>query len=113
MQYINRDLGSATIAKLKAKPPLNFRSTGVFKFGGKGEIRTHGTPKGTLDFESSAFDHSATFPGLPTRNNEAAGLLLSQIQAGRCLGEKDYRTAEYDFQAPRQKNFKEARLSVA
>lgn len=34
--------------------------------GGKGEIRTHGTPKGTLDFESSAFDHSATFPGLPT-----------------------------------------------
>jgi hypothetical protein len=30
--------------------------------GGKGEIRTHGTPKGTLDFESSAFDHSATFP---------------------------------------------------
>jgi hypothetical protein len=40
-------------------------------------------------------------------------LLLSQIQAGRCLGEKDYRTAEYDFQAPRQKNFKETWPSVA
>ena len=46
---------------------------GLFsKFGGKGEIRTHGTPKGTLDFESSAFDHSATFPGLPTRSNKSA-----------------------------------------
>ena len=31
--------------------------------GGKGRIRTDGTPKRTLDFESSAFDHSATFPG--------------------------------------------------
>ena len=30
--------------------------------GGKGRIRTDGTPKRTLDFESSAFDHSATFP---------------------------------------------------
>ena len=36
--------------------------------GGKGEIRTHGTPKRTPDFESGAFDHSATFPfpGLTT-----------------------------------------------
>jgi hypothetical protein len=33
-----------------------------FNFGGKGRIRTDGTPKRTLDFESSAFDHSATFP---------------------------------------------------
>src|SRR3546814_8207309 len=33
--------------------------------GGQGEIRTHGTPKRTLDFESSAFDHSATCPFLP------------------------------------------------
>jgi hypothetical protein len=30
--------------------------------GGKGEIRTHGTPKRTPDFESGAFGHSATFP---------------------------------------------------
>lgn len=50
----------------KAKTPQELSFCGVFKFGGKGEIRTHGTPKGTLDFESSAFDHSATFPGLPT-----------------------------------------------
>lgn len=40
---------------------------GLFlKSGGKGEIRTHGTPKGTPDFESGAFDHSATFPCFPT-----------------------------------------------
>jgi hypothetical protein len=31
-------------------------------FGGEGRIRTDGTPKRTLDFESSAFDHSATSP---------------------------------------------------
>src|SRR5580698_9100933 len=30
---------------------------------GEGGIRTPGTRKGTLDFESSAFDHSATSPG--------------------------------------------------
>jgi hypothetical protein len=30
--------------------------------GGEGRIRTDGTPKRTLDFESSAFDHSATSP---------------------------------------------------
>ena len=50
----------------KAKPPPILRSAGVFEFGGKGEIRTHGTPKRTLDFESSAFDHSATFPFIAT-----------------------------------------------
>src|SRR3569833_258886 len=45
---------------------------GLFsEFGGKGEIRTHGTPKGTPDFESGAFDHSATFPCFPTCHNEA------------------------------------------
>jgi hypothetical protein len=56
---------------------------GLFsKFGGKGEIRTHGTPKGTLDFESSAFDHSATFPGLPTRSDETA----SSDPSGSLLG---------------------------
>ena len=31
--------------------------------GGKGGIRTHGTENRTPDFESGAFDHSATFPG--------------------------------------------------
>ena len=30
--------------------------------GGEGEIRTPGTRKGTLAFEASAIDHSATSP---------------------------------------------------
>jgi hypothetical protein len=70
-------------AARSAKPPLIFRSTGVFKFGGKGEIRTHGTPKRTLDFESSAFDHSATFPFTAT-----ALLLLRPSPSGSVLSEK-------------------------
>ena len=32
---------------------------------GEGGIRTHGTVTRTLDFESSAFDHSATSPTGP------------------------------------------------
>jgi hypothetical protein len=47
-------------------PPANKKRlpSGAFfcLTGGKGEIRTHGTPKRTPDFESGAFDHSATFP---------------------------------------------------
>ena len=31
-------------------------------FGGEGGIRTHGTENRTTDFESVAFDHSATSP---------------------------------------------------
>ncbi len=31
-------------------------------YGGEGEIRTHGNLAATLDFESSALDHSATSP---------------------------------------------------
>jgi hypothetical protein len=30
--------------------------------GGQGGSRTHGTDEGTLDFESSALNHSATCP---------------------------------------------------
>ena len=45
----------------KTKKPLKIKGFVVF-CGGKGEIRTHGTPKRTPDFESGAFDHSATFP---------------------------------------------------
>ena len=30
--------------------------------GGEGEIRTHGTRKGSTVFETAAFDHSATSP---------------------------------------------------
>jgi hypothetical protein len=60
---------------------------GFFKnFGGKGEIRTHGTPKGTLDFESSAFDHSATFPGLPTHCNECCLVASESDPSGSLLG---------------------------
>lgn len=36
----------------------------VIDSGGKGGIRTHGTENRTPDFESGAFDHSATFPGV-------------------------------------------------
>jgi hypothetical protein len=32
--------------------------------GGEGEIRTHGTRKGSTVFETAAFDHSATSPFL-------------------------------------------------
>src|SRR5580700_9729068 len=32
--------------------------------GGEGEIRTHGTRKGSTVFETAAFDHSATSPDL-------------------------------------------------
>ncbi len=51
----------AYLGKQKTKKPLNIKGFFVF-CGGKGEIRTHGTPKRTPDFESGAFDHSATFP---------------------------------------------------
>ena len=34
------------------------------KNGGEGEIRTHGTASRSVDFESTAFDHSATSPRL-------------------------------------------------
>ena len=37
--------------------------------GGKGGIRTPGTVTRTLDFESSAFNHSATFPNTITARN--------------------------------------------
>ena len=39
--------------------------TGLSNFdinGGEGEIRTHGTASRSVDFESTAFDHSATSP---------------------------------------------------
>ncbi len=35
-----------------------------YVFGGKGGIRTPDTVNRMPDFESGAFDHSATFPGL-------------------------------------------------
>ena len=34
----------------------------VYQGGGRGGIRTHGTVARTSDFESGAFNHSATLP---------------------------------------------------
>src|SRR5690554_2323699 len=54
--------------------------------GGQGEIRTHGTPKRTLDFESSAFDHSATCPVAAFASTRYAPCLVSfavRLQSGR------------------------------
>jgi hypothetical protein len=39
-----------------------------FQKGGQGGSRTHGTDEGTLDFESSALNHSATCPNMLTDN---------------------------------------------
>ena len=59
----------------KGKTPLESRVLDVFRFlwrflrnknGGEGEIRTHGTASRSVDFESTAFDHSATSPLIPT-----------------------------------------------
>ena len=36
--------------------------------GGEGGIRTPGTRKRTIDFESTALDHSATSPNLDWKN---------------------------------------------
>ncbi len=44
-----------------ALAPL-IRSFGRLDTGGEGGIRTHGSPEGSLDFESSPFDHSGTSP---------------------------------------------------
>jgi hypothetical protein len=53
--FVFRDL--ALIPRLQAE----IREVG-FLYGGEGGIRTHGTRKGTLDFESSPFGHSGTSP---------------------------------------------------
>ena len=36
----------------------------VYKYGGEGGIRTHGTVAGTLVFKTRALNHSTTSPGL-------------------------------------------------
>ena len=35
----------------------------VYKYGGEGGIRTHGTVAGTLVFKTRALNHSTTSPG--------------------------------------------------
>ena len=42
--------------------PLGHSSETIDCKSGEGGIRTHGTRERSLDFESSAFDHSATSP---------------------------------------------------
>ena len=49
---------------------------------GEGGIRTHGTRKGTLDFESSAFDHSATSPQRPQKARVADRTSLAATPDG-------------------------------
>lgn len=49
------------IAIGKEKAPEKIQ--GLLVSGGEGGIRTHDTPKRIPDFESGAFDHSATSPG--------------------------------------------------
>ena len=44
--------------------PLNSIELSPLFSGGEGEIRTHGTRKGSTVFETAAFDHSATSPSL-------------------------------------------------
>ena len=36
----------------------------VYKYGGEGGIRTHGTVAGTLVFKTRALNHSTTSPGI-------------------------------------------------
>ena len=36
----------------------------VYKYGGEGGIRTHGTVAGTLVFKTRALNHSTTSPGV-------------------------------------------------
>src|SRR5947209_20131539 len=42
--------------------------------GGEGEIRTHGTRKGSTVFETAAFDHSATSPSRTSPKIPGTGL---------------------------------------
>ena len=40
----------------------------VYKYGGEGGIRTHGTVAGTLVFKTRALNHSTTSPGVKILN---------------------------------------------
>ena len=47
---------------IHSKKYLDF--VGEYQDGGRGGIRTHGTVARTSDFESGAFNHSATLPAV-------------------------------------------------
>jgi hypothetical protein len=53
-----------------------FRKCLIIKVGGRGGIRTHGTVARTSDFESGAFNHSAT---LPTIDYQGLAKLLKLV----------------------------------
>src|SRR5271169_3169169 len=60
-----RDSGRATSAKgLTLLAPPGMGMLREEENGGRGGIRTHGTVARTSDFESGAFNHSATLPSL-------------------------------------------------
>lgn len=67
----------------------------VTVFSGEHGIRTHGTVPGTLDFESSAFDHSASSPPRVV----AKGVFLSTASSQRASDEQE----EPDNQAQRRR----------
>jgi hypothetical protein len=46
----------------KIKPPEGGFYVQLTVLGGKGRIRTDGTPKGTLDFELNLYDHNSLPP---------------------------------------------------
>ena len=52
--------GNAKASAVKIEGHDAWQQVGIY--GGEGEIRTHGTRKGTTVFETAAFDHSATSP---------------------------------------------------
>lgn len=89
----------------KAKTPQNFHSAGFLNLAER--VRFELTVPLKVHWISSPA-HSTTLPPFRVFQLAVTTLprsVLRQIQAGRCLGEKDYRTAELLFQAPRQKFF--------
>jgi hypothetical protein len=82
----------------KAKTPQNFRSAGFLnlaeRVGFEPTVRENRTP----DFESGTFDHSATFPGIPT---------CCFVGSKRAVAWEKKIIEQFDlvFQAPRRKNF--------
>ena len=48
------------VLSVSQKHKLNLN---VYKYGGEGGIRTHGTVAGTLVFKTRALNHSTTSPG--------------------------------------------------
>ena len=56
-----RFVGHNRTARIPHKP-RHMRCAILNCHGGEGEIRTHGNLAATPDFESGAFDHSATSP---------------------------------------------------